>query len=102
MREKGKLTVILMTLVVDAILMQWLKLSKQRSCDVLNCEEFTRFEHLKSSSEKLLLKAGKQEHPRQNQENIVFIGNTLWVCYKLFFGLSPHYFYTSCISLSSY
>lgn len=83
MREDGKLTVILMTVVVGAILIQRLKLRKQKSSNVLNCEGFTRAEHLKCSSEKLLLKAGKQKHPRQNWENIVFTGNTLWMCYKL-------------------
>lgn len=100
MGGEGKLTVILMTVVMGAILNQGLKLGQQKSCNVLNCEEFTRAEHLKYSSEKSLLKSGKQEHLGQNQENIVSTGNTLWVCYKLFSGLSPHYFCASSISLS--
>ena len=99
-REDGKLTVALNTVVAGAILIQRLKLRKQKSCNVLNCEEFTRSEHLKYSSEKLLLKAGKQEHLRQNQENIAFTGNTLWVCYKLC-SLACHHI-SSCISLFSH
>lgn len=81
--RRREVTETLMAVVAAAILIQWLKLGKQKSCNVLNCEEFTRAEHLKYSSEKLLLKAGKQEHHEQNQENIVFTGNTPWVCYKL-------------------
>lgn len=65
--------------MAEAILTQWLKLRKQKSCNVLNCEEFTRSEHLKYSSEKLLLKAGKQEHHRQNQ-GILLSWETLCGC----------------------